>query len=141
MEEVDKKLVKGIVEFEIMKILWSGPIHVKDIGKKLEEALEIGVDSETITKTLELMETNGYVNTSKGLRKNYVLTSKGKSLFEDTWQSLNFYNHITSDGERLAKWLSLYLASRKIWISEQMIENSIGNYQAEETLKKHLIIT
>ena len=121
-----------------MKILWSGPIYVKDIGKKLEEVLEIGVDSGTITKTLELMETNGYVNRSKGLKKNYVLTREGKSLFEDTWQSLNFYNHITSDGEKSAKWLSLYLASRKIWISKQLIENSIESYQAEETLKERL---
>lgn len=121
-----------------MKILWSGPIHAKDIGKKLEEVLEIGVDFGTITKILELMETNGYVNRSKGLRKAYVLTREGKSLFEDTWQSLNFYNHITSDGERFTKWLTLYLASRKIWISKQLIENSIGSYQAEETLKERL---
>ena len=124
-----------------MKILWSGPIHARDIGKKLEEALEIGVESETITKILELMETNGYVNRSKGLRKNYFLTREGKFLFKDTCQSLNFYDHITSNGERLAKWLSLYLASRKICISEQMIENSIANYQSEETLKERLTRT
>lgn len=141
MEEVDKKLVKGIIEFEVMKILWSGPTHVKDIRTKLEETLGIGVDSETITKILEPMEKNGYVNRLTGLRKSYALARRGKFLFEDTRKSFSFYSHLTSNSEKLAKWVSLYLASRKILISEQMIEDSIRNYQAEEILKEQLTKT
>jgi DNA-binding PadR family transcriptional regulator len=138
LEEVDKKLIKAVIEFEVMKILWSGPIHMEDIRKKVAETLEIGLDSETITRILNLMEKNGYINKPMGLSKSYALTLEGKSLFEHTWQSLNFIKHLDSHSEELAKWMSLQLALRKIWIDEQTIENVIRNYQAEKMLKEQL---
>jgi DNA-binding PadR family transcriptional regulator len=138
MEEVDKRLVKSVIEFEIMKILWSSPTHIKDIRKKLLENVEIGVKSETITRILDSMEKNGYASKPKGLRRSYVLTMEGKALFEHTWQSLDFTNNLISNSEKLAKWISMHLALKKIWIGEQIIQESIRNYQAEEMLKRRL---
>jgi len=141
LKEIDKKLVKGVIGFEVMKILWSGPTQVKDIRKKLLKTLEIGVDSETITKILELMERNGYIRSSTGSRKSYVLTGEGNFLFEDTQKALGLLNNLPLNIEKLAKWISLHLTSRTISISEQLIENSIRNYLAEETLREYLKIT
>ena len=138
MEEIGKKLVKGVIEFEVMKIVWSGPTHIKAIREKLTETLEIDLNSETITQILGIMEKNGYIRKPKGLSKSYALTLEGKSLFEHTWQSLTFLNHLDSHSEELAKWISLQLALRKIWINEQIIENTLRNYQAEKILKEQL---
>jgi len=138
MEEIDKRLVKGVIEFQIMKILWSGPTCIEDIRKKLLETVEIGVDPESITRILDLMEKKGYADKPKGLRRSYVLTTEGKALFERTWQALDFTNNLDSNGERLAKWISMHLALKKVWIGEQMIHDSIRNYLAEESLKRRL---
>lgn len=138
MVEMDKRLVKGVIGFQIMRILWSGPAHIEDIGKKLLENVEIGVDSETITRILDLMEKKGYANKLKGMKRSFVLTTEGKTLYERTWQSLDFTTNLDSNGERLAKWISMHLALKKVWIGEQMIHDSIRNYLAEETLKRKL---
>ena len=84
------------------------------------------------------MEKNGYANKLKGLKRSYVLTMEGKALFEHTWQSLDFTNNLISNSEKLAKWISMHLALKKIWIGEQIIQESIRNYQAEEMLKRRL---
>ena len=142
MEEIEKKLVKGIIKLEVMKTLWSGPTNIENIRKKIIETLARALDSKTIAQTLSQMEKNGYIRSKLNktkLRKSYGLTLEGKSLFEHTWHSLTLFNTSNINNEKLVKWMSLHFASRNVWIKEQMIEDSLRNYQAEEMLKEYSI--
>ena len=139
MDDFGKRLMKGVLEFEIMRILWSHPANLKKIKKQIVNKLNIGLDTKTITNILSLMERNGYLKTNLNkpkLTQNYSLTWNGRSLFEQTWQSINLTMSVKS--EKLAKWMSLYLTMRDIKVNEQIIEKSLKNYQAEEMLKEYL---
>ena len=139
MNEIGKRLLKGVLEFEVMKMLRSHPTNPKKIRKQIVKSLCIGLDMKTITQILNLMKRNGYIKTELGkpqLTQNYTLTSEGETLFEQTWQSINLTMSVKTD--KLVKWMSLYLTMRDVKVSEQIIENSLKDYQAEEMLREYL---
>jgi len=140
--EIEKSLVMGVIKLEVLKALWSGPIDMENIRKRIIEMLADALDSKTITRILSQMEKNGYVRSKLNkirFKKSYALTLEGKSLFEHTWQSLNLFNTSDLRNEKLVKWISMHFASRNVWVSEQLIEDSLRNYQAEEMLKEYAI--
>ena len=131
----------GVIKLEVMKTLWSGPTDIEDLRKRIVETLANALDSRTITRILSQMEKNGYVRSKLNkiqFKKSYALTLEGKSLFEHTWQSLNLFNTPDVRNKKLVKWISMHFASRNVYVSEQLIEDSLRNYQAEEMLKEFL---
>ena len=131
----------GVIKLEVLKTLWSGPTDIENLRKRIVEMLANALDSRTITRILSQMEKNGYVRSKLNkiqFKKSYALTLEGKSLFEHTWQSLNLFNTPDVRNEKLVKWISTHFASRNVYVSEQLIEDSLRNYQAEEMLKEFL---
>jgi DNA-binding PadR family transcriptional regulator len=139
MNEIGKRLLKGVLEFEVMKILRSRPTNLRKIRKQIVKSLCISLDMKTITQILHLMKRNGYIKAELSkprLTQNYALTSEGETLFEQTWQSINLTTSVKTD--KLAKWMSIYLAARDVKVNEQIIRKSLKDYQAEEMLRAYL---